>query len=136
MLLDELGDYLSTNGVGTEGTDLFFGYLPEAQGARVMTALYETGGLGAAHGMAASPGQAKAERPRLQVVVRSTSYQAARLKAQDAWRLLDGLGDVTLNGVRYLGVYAVQSPFLMGRDEQNRPLVACNYDVTKSLSTA
>lgn len=136
MLLEELGDYLSTNGVGVQGTSLFLGYMPEEQGSVVQVALYETGGMGAAHGMAPSPGLAKAERPRVQVVVRSTSYSAARLKADAVWKLLDGLGDVTLNGTRYLGVYAVQSPFLMGRDTQGRPLVACNFDVTKSLSTA
>ena len=39
MLLAELTDYLSTNGVGTAGTDLFYGFMPDTPNAAV--ALYE-----------------------------------------------------------------------------------------------
>ena len=50
--------------------------------------------------------------------------------------MLHNVGNRTVNGVRYLWVSAVQSPFLMGRDENNRPLIAVNFDVMKALSTA
>lgn len=134
MLLVELGDYLSTNGVGTVGTDLFLGFMPDTPNGCV--ALYETGGLGPARAMRGSAGQPVAERPRVQVVARSTSYASARAKARDAYLLLEGLGDVTLNGVQYKWVGAVQEPFMMGRDELGRVSIAANYDVVKSLSTA
>jgi hypothetical protein len=134
MLLDELADYLSTNGLGTVGTNLFKGFLPDE--TNEAGAIYETGGFFPVRGFASGPGQAKAERPRVQVVFRSTSYQSARTKADTAFKLLDGLGDVTLSGTRYLWVGAVHSPFLMARDQNQRVLIACNYDVVKSLSTA
>ncbi len=134
MLLAEMADYLSTNGIGTQGTDLFYGFMPDTPNTAV--ALYETGGLSAAHGMAPSPGLAKAERPRLQVVARSTDYDVARLKIDAVWKLLDGLGDVVISGTRYLGVYAVSSPYPMGRDAEGRAFLTCNFDVTKSLSTS
>lgn len=136
MLLDEVGDYLSTGGVGTVGGDLFLGYMPEAPDAVV--ALYETGGMGPYRAMRSDPGQPVAVRPRLQVVARAAEhdYAAARAKVQRAYELLEGMGDRVLNGVRYLWVGAVQEPFLMGRDTQGRVLIACNFDVTKERSTA
>lgn len=136
MLLDEVGDYLSTGGLGTVGVDLFLGYMPETPDA--VLALYETGGLGPVRAMRSSPGQPVAERPRLQVVARAAEhdYAAARLKVQQAYAKLEGAGDLTLGGVRYLWIGAVQSPFLMGRDSQGRVMVACNFDVVKEASTA
>lgn len=132
-LLDELGDYLSTNGVGTLGTDLFLGFLPESPNAAV--ALYETGGSAPVRAMRSSPGQPVARQPRVQVVARSTSYAAARSKAGDVYALLEGLGGVTLGATRYLWGGAVQEPFPLGRDGQQRVMVACNYDIVTSTTT-
>lgn len=61
MLLDELASYMQTNGIGTLGTDLFAGQLPESPDACV--ALYEYGGLAPEHSIGGGP--AKFERPRL-----------------------------------------------------------------------
>lgn len=136
MLLAEIGDYLSSGGVGTVGADMFLGYMPEAPDA--VLSLYETGGMGPYRAMRTCTGSPVAERPRLQVVARAAEhdYAAARLKVQQAYALLEHLGDRTLGGVRYLWIGAVQSPFLMGRDERGRVLVACNFDVVKEASTA
>lgn len=136
MLLNDLGDYLSSGGIGTVGTDLFLGTLPTAPDNAV--AIYETGGLGAIHAMNPNAGQAKVERPRIQVVSRggANSYEAARAVAQKAWLLLDGLPTRTINGTQYHWGACVQSPFLMGRDEPaNRPLIAFNVDLVKALSS-
>lgn len=136
-LLEEIGDYLSTGGVGTVGTDLFLGYLPEAPDAVV--AVYETGGLPPVRAMRSAPGQPVVVRPRVQVLARAAEhdYAAARSKVGRAYDLLEGLGDRTLGGVRYLWVGAVQEPFLMGRDSQGRVMLACNFDVVKdSTSTS
>jgi hypothetical protein len=135
VLLDDIASYLATNGAGTVGTSLFKGYAPESPDACV--SVYETQGLAPVRGMSPTAGAMLCERPSLQVVVRAGQYDysAARLAANDIFRLLDGLGDVDINGVRYLWVAAKQSPFLMGRDESGRVRVVCNYYVVKQLST-
>lgn len=138
MLLDDVADLLSTGGVGGVGTtsdwSIFKGKLPDAPEKAV--AVYETGGLPSVHAMSTGPGNAAATLPRIQVLVRSPAYSTGRQKAHDAFRLLDGLRERTINGVRYLWIAAVQTePFPIGRDENDRPLIACNYDVVKEMST-
>ena len=134
MVLDEIGAYLAANGIGTVGTDLFLGFLPDTPDAAV--AIYETGGMEPYRAMRSSAGQPVAERPSIQVVCRNVAYeyQTARTTADSAWKLLEGLGDTTLAGVRYLWAAAVQSPFLMGRDDSGRVLIAFNVDLVKAMS--
>ena len=134
MLLDEIGSYLASGGVGTLGTDLFLGQLPDSPDAAVV--VFETGGMGSVHTMSTGPGNAIAERPRVQVVARAATYSAARTKAHDVFLLLDGLRARTLGSTRYLWGQGVQSPFLLERDQANRTKIACNYELVKALSTA
>jgi hypothetical protein len=63
-------------------------------------------------------------------------YRTPRLKLNDIYLLLEGLGDRTINGVSYLWFGAVQEPFPMGLDENGRMRMAVNFDITKARSTA
>lgn len=130
MILDDLGDYLSTGGI--TGT-IYKGFMPNDPDDCV--AIYETGGQAPVHAMNGSAGQAVLERPRVQIVCRSGEYDysTARTKAQSVFVLMDGMPTRTLNGVAYKWAAAVHSPFLMGRDEHKRPLIACNFDVSKAV---
>lgn len=132
MLLDDIGDYLTSASVASSAA-LFRAFMPPEPNDVVV--VYETPGMAAAHGFNANAGQAVAEYPHVQVVVRSTSYEAARVVAHRAWVKLDGLPTRTINGVQYHWAHALQSPFLMQRDEQARVYLACNYEVAKALST-
>lgn len=135
MLLDDVGDYLSSGGLGTVGTDIFKGWMPDAPPAAI--AIYETGGRAPDHSMASTAGAAVAvEWPRVQVVCRADSfdYDAARTKAHSVFKLLDGLPPRAINGVSYLWGAAVQSPFLLDRDADGRVSIACNYDIAKRQS--
>lgn len=136
MLLDEVGAYVAASGLGVVGTDLFLAQRPEAPD--FCTTLYETAGQVPVRAFASLAGQAKAVRPGLQIVVRGNqgSYQPARLRADALVKLLDGLGDVTLSGVRYLWIGARGEPQPMGFDVNQRPLIAVNFDVVKAQSTA
>ena len=133
MILEDLTDYLSTQGHGTEGTDLFRHFLPNDPDAVVT--MYETGGIGSVHAMSTGPGNAKVERPRVQIVARATTPDAARLKIGQILLDLDGLRETTINSVRYLWAEAVQSPFFLLRDDAQREIFACNFDFVKELST-
>jgi len=138
VLLDDIGDYLSSQGIGTVGSTaswgIYLGRRPDYPDKAV--SVHEYGGAGSLHAMSSGPGRAVAERPRVQVVVRTNSYSTGRTKANEVFRLMDGLRERTINGVTYKWTAAIQSPFLMGRDENDRALIACNYEVWKAISTA
>jgi len=132
--LDELGVYLAAQGVGTVGTDLFLGGLPDAPPACV--AVLETGGMASAKAMRAAPGSPVAEQPGFQVIARGApfDYEGPRAKAQLAYRKLDGLGTSVLSGTRWFWVTATQSPFLIQRDENERVWIGFNVLAAKELS--
>lgn len=127
-------DYLTTGGIST--TSLFAGQMPASPDAAVC--VYETGGLGPVKAMGNTAGQAKFERPRVQIVSRGArfGYADARAVAQEAFLLLDGMPSRSVNGRRYLWGSAIQSPFTMGADEQGRPLIAFNVDLVCDMSTS
>lgn len=134
-LLADMGDYLSSGGVGTLATDLFLGQLPSAPDAAVC--VYETGGIAPIYSMGNTAGKAVVERPRVQIVVRGAAYdyETARALAQKAWLLMDKMPARTVNAVSYKWASCIQSPFLMQVDEQGRPWIAFNADVMKEMSS-
>lgn len=133
MLLDDMADYLSTGGLGTPSK----GFLPETPNAAF--AVFETPGFPPVRGMSPAAGAMKCERPRLQVVARGDpyDYSTPRLLLHQVLKRLDGLGDLSINGCRYLWVGAVgSSPGMMGRDNTGRVKLVMNFDVVKELSTS
>lgn len=126
MLLDDLSDYLSSGGMGTVYKD----YLPTTPDT--VTTVYGTGGQAPTYTMAAPH---VLEQPRVQIVCRAASLQTAHQNAKGVYELLSGLRNRTINGVVYRWVEAVQEPFTLGRDQNARFTVACNYDIKKDRST-
>lgn len=133
MLLDDICDYLSSGGIA--GT-IYAGFLPETPDAAMV--VYESGGRPPSVAMTPTAGTVSMEWPSVQVVCRDVAfeYAAARSRAHDVFKLMQGLPARTINGTQYHWATARQSPFLMGRDEPGRVLVACNFDIAKALSTA
>jgi hypothetical protein len=114
------------------GTNLFGGTLPA--GPNFAVAMYEPSGAGPVEVM--GPGLPAEDNPRLQVVVRSepNNYVQARSVAWSIWRILAGVVDETINGTRYLRIAAVHSPSFLTRDDNERVLFVCNFEVLKDLS--
>ncbi len=76
------------------------------------------------------------ERPSFQVLSRSTVYTTAQTRAQTAYQMLNGVADrnlPTATGPRYLQITAVQPPFFLQRDENQRYIVSVNFDVWKEV---
>lgn len=134
MLLDEIGSYLDTEGIGTRATDLFEGFMPDTPDACV--ALIETGGQASEHVLSSAVGAPAWEAPSFQVICRAgrRDYSTVRTKANDVFKKLDGLVNTTLSSVRYFSIFAIQSPFSIARDEQERPLLVFNCAVKKDIS--
>ena len=131
-ILDDLASYIDTNSTAFalntnlgKSINLDAGSIPNT-----FTSLYETPGLNSEMAFSTGGAERVFDRPRVQVLCRSTSYATARARAQTIYDLLDGLGNQglpTSTGTVYLSVVAVQPPFSLGRDSNDRWLVATNY---------
>jgi len=121
-VLSEIGAYLATKSIGTVGTDIFLGLMPDQPDNCV--ALYEYAG---------SPPDLhwNGEYPGLQVRVRNKSYAAARTKIGEVMEKLHGLHEQTLSGTRYLLIKARGSPEVLKRDNNNRVELFVNFEIIK-----
>jgi hypothetical protein len=126
MLLDDLSAHLSSNGMTTV---IYKGAMQETPNDIVV--LRETGGFPSQHVMSAATGHAILEEPTVQVLSRSLAYDAASTVARQALALFDGLRDTTINGVLYHWVTALQPPFLLERDANQRFIIAFNLHVKR-----
>jgi hypothetical protein len=121
MMLDEVGDYLRTHGVSS----LFLSRMPDAPDDVVC--LYEYGGPAPEFG---HDGQ-QWENPRLQAVARSKQYVNARSAAQNVYNLLNGKSNPVFGGVPYLKCLAMQSPFPLLPDQNDRHRIVVNFELAK-----
>lgn len=129
MILEDLAAHLeglslasrpSQGGAG----DLFLSRLPETPDAAV--ALYQTAGGPPEYAQEiAGP---TVERPHVQVVVRAVAYSAAASRARAIFDALAAVLNATLGSTRVLKLTPLQSPFLLRRDEKDRPHVAFNLE--------
>lgn len=126
MLLDDLADVLSTGGMGT----IYKDFMPTTPDSVI--SVYGAGGQAPTHTMKAPH---VLEEPRVQVICRAESLQAAHQAARGVYGVLNGVRDRSVNGVMYRWITATQEPFLLGRDQNARFTVACNYEVKKDRST-
>lgn len=126
-MLDAVADYLATKDIGTVGTDLFMGFLPDKPDNLV--ALFEY--AGDPMEMTMGSGGSVLERPGLQVRVRNTSYSAAKTKIEDVVDELHGLANETLSNKTYLLIKANQSPESLGLDASFRSEFVVNFSVLK-----
>jgi hypothetical protein len=131
MLLDDVATYLAAN--LTKQIMLDATPIPET-----LAVLYETPGAPNEYTFSTSTGSANvdAESPGLQLLSRAASYQTARNRAEAAYTILDGLSEQTLptgTGVRYREIVAVAPPFYLQRDDNERYIVAVNFNVKKAV---
>ena len=121
-MLTEIGAYLATQNVGTVGTDIFLGQMPDQPDSCIV--LFEYAG---------SPPDLhwNGEYPGLQVRVRNKSYAAGRAKIKEVVTELHGVHELTLNGTRYLLIKARGSPEVLKRDNNNRVELFVNFEIIK-----
>jgi len=121
-MLSDIGNYLQAQGIGTLGTNIFLGLMPDQPDNCV--ALFEYAG---------SPPDLhwEGEYPGLQVRVRNKGYAAARTKIGEVMEKLHGLHEQTLSGTRYLLIKARGSPEVLKRDANNRVELFVNFEIIK-----
>jgi hypothetical protein len=124
VISDDIIPLLEQNGIGTFGTDLFWGDMPSEPDSLVT--FYESPGPS---GTYAKDGPAGTEG-RLQVLSRAGEYEYANAmqKALDVYALLDDLRE-TLFGTSY-HFRALGRPFDVGsQDGAGRTIISTNYAV-------
>ena len=128
--LDDIASRLVSAGVGVIGSSIFLSskaVIPTGSGPYI--SLMETGGV--APRRVQNRNGAAVIRPSVQVVVRASTYPAARTKAEDAYRALDGIFNTMLNGTFYVKITARQEPTDTGLDESGRPRLTFNLDAER-----
>ena len=73
------------------------------------------------------------EYPGLQVRVRDASYPDGRARIEEVIRVLHGLHEQALGGVRYLLIKARHSPEVLKRDASDLVEFFVNFDVMKEV---
>ena len=121
-MLSDIGNYLQAQGIGTLGTNIFLGLMPDEPDNCV--ALFEYVG---------SPPDLhwSGEYPGLQVRVRNKSYAAGRTKIGEVAKKLHGLHEQTLSDTRYLLIRARGAPEVLKRDASNRVELFVNFEIIK-----
>ena len=131
-LLTDVGTYLAAATVSTAdltlGTNLFLGREPASPDTCVT--LYEPGGAAPDDPVGGNTAPSL-ENPGLQVRSRAAAYSTAQSLAVDVWALLAKVINETLTSTTYLKISPVQSPFALDRDDQDRMIFVCNFDVVK-----
>ena len=138
MMLDDIATYLISSTAftllaGSVG-NLVKSDMPDtAPAPDTIIALYETAGVTGSYTFSTSTIIERVwERPRLQILSRSSSYPVARANAQTAYGMLDGVtGPLPTSSGTVYTVSAVQAPFDIGRDKNLRHLVSTNYQVER-----
>ena len=125
-VLEDLGQYLQNNGIGTQATDMFLAEMPTTPNNLV--SIMDTGG----------PTSSTHEPTRqftFQIIVRNTDYATAMNKA-NAIRALLHTNDLTKKseydlvsgGTHIMTGKAIQEPYNLGQDEAQRYQIVTNYN--------
>lgn len=140
-LLDEFATFLAAAGLGVVGTSLVKGGLSDlAGGPDPALGLIEYAAGPVLRRSGGDNAGTLAERPRLQVLVRSASYPTARARAQAVVAACDWLGPRTLTassggGTAYAAMEVLQRPPLfVGWDANQRARFAVNVECTRAPS--
>lgn len=78
------------------------------------------------------------EYPTIQIQVRGEkgSYLTAYAKAEEIKNFLNGNGNQTVNGARYIQITCSSDILYLGRDENQRPLFSINFELQRTEGSA
>jgi hypothetical protein len=125
-ILEAVSDHLAANGHGTLAVDLFMGEMPDEPD--VCRCVYESPGTKPIETM--GPAAYAVDRPRIRVIVRGArdDYPTARDEARSIRLLLAALTETTVSGVKIHRVASMGSPEPLGKDSDDRPLFAVDFE--------
>ncbi len=120
--IDDIAAYLEAQAIGTVGTDIFKGQLPDEPGLDNVIAVFERGGT-------APSMDIPTKSPSFQVIVRNKDYAAGRDKLEAVRTALHRQYNVQLvtSGVYFYRIVATSEGGSIGRDAGNRDEFSINF---------
>jgi len=143
-MLEEIRTQLITDAVGVAATTadwaIFLKLMPETKNPLTQNwlpviCLYETGGRAPDMGFGSTT--PRFQFPGLMVQTRGipNDYNTPKARIELAYDALIAIsGPQQLSSVNYQLILALQEPFPLGRDENNRYRFSCNFDIQKDPS--
>lgn len=134
MVLADLALYLEQQGLGTRGTDIFYGVSnPDPDNCIV---LFEYDAL--ANEPELGGKTVRLEYPLVQAMTRGIKdeYDAPRLKLQQVVAAFTKIGDEVIGSTYYLAIMAKGGPKHLKQDANFRHYFTCNFQITKDYSAS
>lgn len=124
-MMSELGTYLAASTALVVNTDLFYGTMKTEPAECASFVEYQGRGYVKSNG-----GGGKTEIPRMQVLYRAETYDAGITGIRAIAAVLD-VDNVTMGSTFYQRVEPLQPPFFLERDDNDRFVFACNFEITR-----
>ena len=125
----EIAEYLEDQSIGTVGTTLFYGRMPDLETSTTIAVIVD-------HGGPPPPASLPQRDVLLQVMVRAATYDLARKFAGQVHNLLHGLIAVDVGDNTVQSALAMGLPAYIGPDDNGRELVSGNYVFHTVANTA
>ena len=129
---EDLLVFLQAEALGTIGTDLFRDHLPDTPDA--CTVVFSTSG--GPSELRFGSENIKWERPHCAVWRREARYEKdlARTNAFAAYKAIAKIVAENVNGTFYHFAHALQAPFFLKDDSNERPIFAVNFELEKDVA--
>lgn len=121
----DIMNYLESEGLGTQGTDLFVGKEPDGQHAPVNTVTaYDDGGP-------MQDARNAINETWVMFRARNTNYETAYNKLRDIRVKLEGHPAITLGNTLYIGFWVMSNIASSGYDDEKRVMMTINFKVIR-----
>ena len=122
VVAKQIATYLQAQGIGTIGTDLFYGYLPDKTGLPLVCVL-DTGGMRPDIDL-------PTKRPTFQVFVRGATFVSGKEKIEAIRALLHQSHNTTLvaNQTFFYYIYALSEGGHIGRNASGQDEFSMNFE--------
>jgi hypothetical protein len=120
--IDDLAGVLEDAFLGTFGTDIFTGYLPDDPDNAIVLREYSG---------EATPLHWEGERTMAQILVRRADWETAESDARAALEALHGVSETLIGSNRYLVIQATGSPADLGRDGRGRSIRSVSFTILR-----
>lgn len=122
--LEDIGQYLNDNYIGTLATDIFYRGFDEDEPNCI--ALYDQAGQSAT---LTNNKSVKLEKPELGIKVRNSSGDAASDKADEIYNLLNLIFNKTIGTTRFKSIRAISRPFYISTTQTNLVIYSINFEI-------
>lgn len=124
--INSIADQISSNGLGTQGSSLFIGQLPDVNVLTTLLTEYQGDVI-----ETLSSASIALNRPSLQVMVKGVAddYQNPRTRIVAIQNLLQQITNQTLGGIYFVRVRPTSSILSLGQDDRLRWSFSCNFEV-------